>query len=133
MKTHNLKINPEFFEAVASGKKNFEVRFNDHFFQVGDALILKEFDPETGLTGRSIGRHIIYIYDGNFGLQEGWVILGFEPYEEYNLMLQRMQESIQNVSNKLRDAACKNEKEATQLLEEVTIELVVNNNSIEAK
>ena len=29
MKTHNLKILPEFFEAVANGMKTFELRKDD--------------------------------------------------------------------------------------------------------
>ncbi len=37
---HELKIIPDFFEAVASGKKKFEVRYDDRGYQAGDELIL---------------------------------------------------------------------------------------------
>ena len=36
-----LKILPEYFEAVKSGKKTFELRKNDRDFCVGDILILR--------------------------------------------------------------------------------------------
>jgi hypothetical protein len=42
MKTHELKtINPYFTE-VLEGLKNFEVRFNDRDFNVGDEVRLQE-------------------------------------------------------------------------------------------
>ena len=42
---HELKIFPEYFEAVISGKKSFEIRKADRPFAVGDILALNEFDP----------------------------------------------------------------------------------------
>ena len=39
MKTHEFKILPEYFKAQAEGKKNFEIRKNDKFYdgQIYDA------------------------------------------------------------------------------------------------
>lgn len=45
MKIHELKIWPEFFDAVDSGKKKFDVRKNDRGFKEGDVLVLREFEP----------------------------------------------------------------------------------------
>lgn len=52
-KVHELKILPEFFDQQLEGIKRFEVRHNDRDYQVGDVLILNEWD---GLkyTGRCI-------------------------------------------------------------------------------
>lgn len=77
METHKLKTLPQFFEKVESGIKNFEVRYNDRDFRVGDVLILEEYDPEMGLTGRTVQRKISYVFS-EFGLCPNWVILGFE-------------------------------------------------------
>lgn len=46
MKTHKLKIWPEYFKAVKDGRKTFEVRVNDREFQFGDAVVLEEWDPD---------------------------------------------------------------------------------------
>lgn len=45
--THKLKTWPEFFNATRNGEKRFELRRNDRTppFQVGDQLLLKEWDP----------------------------------------------------------------------------------------
>ncbi len=38
--THTLKTLPQYWDAVAGGEKNFEVRRDDRGFQKGDELIL---------------------------------------------------------------------------------------------
>lgn len=42
--THYIKILPEYFNAVATGRKSFEVRCNDRKYTVGDRLIMQEVD-----------------------------------------------------------------------------------------
>ena len=42
---HELKIWPQYYQAVADGSKTFEVRKNDRGFQKGDEVVLKEWDP----------------------------------------------------------------------------------------
>ncbi len=87
MKTHELKILPEYFEDVTKGTKNFELRRNDRDFAVGDKLILKEYE-EDAYTGRETTRVIEYIFrGGSYGLDPEYSILGTKPcnmsyYEE---------------------------------------------------
>jgi hypothetical protein len=81
---HHLKTWPEYFKAVQSGKKPFELRKNDRNFQVGDVLMLHEYDPEIGLNDMSIGSalrlEVTYIFedDGTFGLEKGYCIMGIK-------------------------------------------------------
>lgn len=44
---HELKRLAEFFKAVTSGKKQFEIHKNDRKFQVGDLVILLEWNQGT--------------------------------------------------------------------------------------
>ena len=55
------KIHPEYFEAVASGKKKFELRLGDWTCHEGDTLVLKEWDPQTKeYTGRETRKTVTY-------------------------------------------------------------------------
>lgn len=77
MKTHELKILPKYFKDVVDGYKKFELRKNDRDFQIGDSLLLKEFDGD--YTGESIQVVITYIlFGGDYGLDKDYVILGIE-------------------------------------------------------
>ena len=78
-RTHELKIWPACFRAVEEGQKPFDVRENDRNYEVGDALILREYEPETEqYTGRSTTRWISYLLSGGvFGVQDGWCVIGF--------------------------------------------------------
>ncbi|TQS84407.1 RNA-binding protein [Candidatus Methanomassiliicoccus intestinalis] len=71
---HELKILPEYFEAVAGGAKSFELRKDDRGFTVGDEIILKEWNG-TEYTGRSVKKQISYILKNYTGLAEGYAIL----------------------------------------------------------
>jgi ASC-1-like (ASCH) protein len=44
---HELKIHPQYYARVADGTKTFEVRDNsDRGFQMGDTVVLREWNPE---------------------------------------------------------------------------------------
>jgi hypothetical protein len=85
---HELKTDPEVFDAVASGAKTFEIRRDDRDFKVGDGLLLRRtrytgaqmhMRPEhcpleyTGETERRIVSHIL----SGYGLEDHWVCLSF--------------------------------------------------------
>jgi ASC-1-like (ASCH) protein len=70
---HELKILPQYFKEVKEGNKTFELRKNDRGFEVGDTLVLEEY--ENGhYTGENIKKEISYILaDAQFyGLKEGY-------------------------------------------------------------
>ncbi|GAA3996004.1 hypothetical protein GCM10022408_03220 [Hymenobacter fastidiosus] len=77
--THELKTWPACFDAVEAGIKPFDVRENDRDFQVGDALLLREYEPESEqYSGRTAARWISYVLlGGTFGVEAGWCVLGF--------------------------------------------------------
>lgn len=76
---HELKILPEYFADVASGKKNFELRKFDRDYREGDEVRLLEWTPEDGYTGNNVSRIIKYVLSDceQYGLMEGYCILGF--------------------------------------------------------
>lgn len=75
---YELKILPEYFEAVANETKTFEVRKNDRNFQVGDKLILKEWVNDK-YTGNTLEKNVTYILDDSSGyVLEGYVIMGIK-------------------------------------------------------
>lgn len=77
MTTHELKCWPDFFSAVQSWEKMFEIRHNDRSFEVGDSLWLREWNQANAdYTGASIRRVISYITDFPAGLRDGYVCMG---------------------------------------------------------
>ena len=75
---HELKTWPEYFKDVAAGIKTFELRKNDRDFQVGDELVLKEYDPkEDKYSGRYRTVLVMNVFrgDGTWGLMEGYCIM----------------------------------------------------------
>jgi hypothetical protein len=81
--THDLKTDPEVFDAVRDGVKNFEIRKDDRGFDVGDELVLQEWCPLMGsYTGREVVRFVRFILRDFEGLQPGYVAMSlqFEPF-----------------------------------------------------
>lgn len=82
MKVHELRTWPPFFEEVILRDKKFEVRKNDRDFQIGDVLVLREWQPDqTGDGGRYTGRiaaaRVTSILSGPIlGIAEGWCVMG---------------------------------------------------------
>ncbi len=76
---HELKTHPEPFAAIQSGRKTFELRWDDRDFQVGDVLVLREWDQEMGYTGDVLARRVSYLLLGEaWGLPPGFVIMSLE-------------------------------------------------------
>lgn len=71
-KTHELKILPEHFWPVVTGHKKAELRKNDRDFEVGDTIILYEWNGD--YTGERTERTIVHIADVGAYLP-GYVLL----------------------------------------------------------
>lgn len=111
--THELKTDPEVFEASFSGKRDYEIRYNDRDFKVGDWLILKETkysgeEMKAGspliYTGRSMERKVCHILSG-YGLSDGWVILAVNTKEQLRATNERLLSALVQIQGwrELRD------------------------------
>ena len=74
------KILPGYYKAVVKRIKTFEIRKDDADYQVGDVLVLREWNGEE-YTGRKCTREITYVLRNatRFGLMEGYCILSIQP------------------------------------------------------
>jgi hypothetical protein len=76
---HEVKVWPEFYRALESGEKTFELRKDDRGYHVGHVLRLLEWYPGSRLySGRRMDRTITYVLSG-FGVERGYVVLGLSP------------------------------------------------------
>lgn len=73
MINHKLKSWPEYFEAVYTGMKTFEVRNNDRNFMVGDVVTLWEWNPKTETYSGRWAKGMI-TYKTDFGCAPGMVV-----------------------------------------------------------
>ena len=82
MATHQLKVWSEYMDDLLNGSKTFELRYNDRNFQVGDFLLLMEYDKENQkyLT-RELKVKISYVLDNSVfdALKDGYLIMGIQP------------------------------------------------------
>ena len=79
---HELKIRPEYYDAIISGAKSFEIRRNDRGFAVGDVLHLREIPDWSKswiYTGREIKVRVGYITD--FCQSPGFVVMSIARVE----------------------------------------------------
>jgi len=74
------KILPGYYRAVYKGQKTFELRKDDSDYQVGDILVLREWNGEK-YTGHTCECEITYILRKaeRFGLMDGYCIMSIRP------------------------------------------------------
>ena len=79
---HELKIERAFYDAIVSGDKTFEIRYNDRGFNKGDTLTLRAVhDGLMDYSAREITVEVVYVLSG-WGLQQNWVALGIRPVDQ---------------------------------------------------
>ena len=82
--THYLKIREDYADAVLSGEKTFELRYNDRHYKKGDLIKFKVINrnqcavPKHKLNGKEY--EITYVL-GGWGLNTGYLALGIKPHE----------------------------------------------------
>lgn len=81
MRRIEKKTVPDLFEKVLNGEKNFDLRIAEFECEVGDVLVLREWDPEMKeYTGRQIEKAVTFVMktkDLRFWSQEDIDELGF--------------------------------------------------------
>jgi hypothetical protein len=79
IREHVLKCWPEYFDAIQTGLKTFDVRCNDRDYRQCDILVLERYDPAYGYTEphKELRKVITYVLaGGQFGIEPGYVVLG---------------------------------------------------------
>lgn len=85
-KVHDIKILPDFADAILDGDKTFEIRENDRGYQRGDGI---RFEVVGKRPSDSLGDHLIskklfeitYVMNG-WGLKNGYVVFGFKESQD---------------------------------------------------
>jgi hypothetical protein len=87
---HDLKCWPQPFDAIASGRKTYEIRkTHDRSYEVGDVLVLHKWDPATRAyvntlghpTSGALGSQVLRVTveyitrGGQWGLPEGVCVM----------------------------------------------------------
>ena len=77
-KLHTKKIQHKYFEDIFKNGKKFEIRKNDCDYQVGDFVILAEYDGEKPMNN-SVLVEITYVLKDipQYGLDKDYCIFGF--------------------------------------------------------
>lgn len=80
---HNIKLQKEFADAVISGDKPFEVRFNDRGYQRGDYVKFQVMDGSFKETHplNECAFEITYVLNG-WGIKEDYVVFGIREVGE---------------------------------------------------
>ena len=83
--THTIKIWPNHFANVVSGKKRAELRLNDRNYQVGDTVLLDEWSPTRSTwTGSECKVVITHVITGDvIGLMPEYCVFSFNVERVY--------------------------------------------------
>lgn len=83
--THHIKLSCHYADAVLSGQKNFEVRYNDRGYQRGDKVVFTVVDEnKITMLSHPLNREtyiITYLIHG-YGLEKDWCVFGIKPLKD---------------------------------------------------
>lgn len=85
MTIHELKTLQPHFDAIELREKRAELRRDDRGFEVGDTLVLREYDPQSGYSGRSCKAKVTHILAGFEALVPGHVMMSIELELDHHL------------------------------------------------
>lgn len=103
-RTHVLKLQKDFCDAVYNGEKLFELRYNDRGFQRGDLIRFVAMDGEEKIEHPINDREYVIIYVlAGWGLQRNFVALSIWDTEVKAERVKRpTEEQIQAISEAFR-------------------------------
>lgn len=116
MTTHDVKIEPRWFERIQQNEKFAEVRFDDRDYQTGDTVRFWRNDTEPEYR-YSVERRITHVLHAAEGLEDGFVVLSLADPRVENLQgrIDRMTEAklsgdrsnavLRGQNRRLREAA----------------------------
>lgn len=85
-KRHTLKSHRKPFQDLWDGLRTFDVRSNDRNYEVGDSIMLQEYDGDKHeYTDRIIGAKITYMLQGEWGLPSNVCVLGLTVWSRTTL------------------------------------------------
>lgn len=81
--THTLKLYKEYADAVLSGEKSFEIRFDDRGYQKGDYIQFNVIDGIYEVNHKLNDKMFVitYVLHG-WGLQENWCALAIKEVKK---------------------------------------------------
>lgn len=75
MTTHDVKIEPRWFERIRQNEKFAEVRYDDRDYQTGDKIRFKRNDCDGSLGWHFVERTITHVLRAADGLEGDYVVL----------------------------------------------------------
>jgi hypothetical protein len=80
-KVHELEIEKQYLDALLSGEKTFELRYNDRNYQKGDILSFEDYSDYDN--PKEVRFKVLSVFSGHpgFGLEHGWVILSVSYFK----------------------------------------------------
>lgn len=91
MRTHNLKLDFNYCDAVMSGEKTFEIRYNDRGYQKGDRIQFKPVNDSGLDCWHPIVKdvfEITYLIHG-YGLKDNWCVFGIRKIADQERTYER--------------------------------------------